>query len=596
MYETQIGRMVRSRVEQYGTRALLYYRPAGSSDLKTMSWTEFGSDLDRLSVRLMDIDIRPGENVGIFSPNMPEWTLGSLAIVSVRGVTVPLHTVSALQHIEFIVRQTEMRVIFVGEQVQLDTILALLPQLPSIERIIVFDDEVDISSSNIAVHYSAFMKREITDSDSIALKERLEAATEDDLAAILYTSGTTGMPKGTMLSHRNFLGSIRNHEQRVDLNCRDVSLCFLPLSHVFEHAWTYYCLHNGVTIYYLREPRQIIEYLKIARPTVLASVPRIFEKAYDEIHRLQGQAATLKRRLFTWAIELGQMRLSLRLENRPIPPLVALGFPIAEALVFRKIRGIFGGRLKFSPVGGAHLSDKIIRFFMAAGVYINFGYGATETVTTSSCQIPYGYSPGTVGMPMPGTEIRIDVNGEILIKGESVFQGYYKNEEETAARLVDGWYRSGDLGEINDSGELIFLGRLNDIFKTSTNRMVHPGLTEDRLAREELISSAILFGEARKYVSALVVPNMDALETTVSSMGIRYNDIKELLVHPEITRLFEEIIGRSQSGMVDYETIKRFTLLPEDFSIEKGEMTATFKLRRSVISEKYAAVIDSMYA
>jgi len=584
---------LRERTVKYGDKTAIRHRQNGL--WHEISWRAFGEQIRAAARGLLALGVGEGDRVGIFSPNRPEWTVADYAILFLRAVSVPLYATSTAGQVEYIVDEALIDTLFVGSQEQFDRTLALHGGSPRLRRIIVFDEGVDLKGVNNAVYFRDFLEEGRSAGGDDLIDRRLAAASPDDLATLIYTSGTTGEPKGVMLHHATFQHCFAAHEKRLEVSERDVSMCFLPLSHIFERAWTHFALNQGMEVCYCDDTAKIVEYLQEVKPTIMCAVPRFYEKIYATIfERLEG-APALKKRLFHWAIRVGWQAFLLKNEQRPIPTLLNLQHKIAEALVLKKLQGIVGGRIRFFPCAGAPLSQKIEEFFHAAGITIAYGYGLTETCATVTCHEKFHLRPGTVGKPVPGVEVKIAENDEILVKGGTVTKGYYKKPEATAeAFTADGWFRTGDAGLIED-GYLTITDRIKDLMKTSGGKYIAPQLIETLIGNDYYVEQVSVIGDLRQYVTALIVPAFPALEEYARKEAIPFASREELLRHPAIVRFYDERIRENTRSLARYETVKRFVLLAEPFTQEAGEITPTLKLKRKVINQHYGEIIETMY-
>ena len=421
------------QVDKYGNRTAIRYRENGV--WQDMTWESLGEQIRACSKALLATGVGEGERVAIFSQNHPEWTIADYAIFSLRAVSVPIYATNTVKQVEYVLDEAEIGIVFAGSQEQYDKVLAVHGGSSRLRRIIVFDKGVNLAGEPKAVHFPDFLEEGRAAGGDAEIEARLGRASLDDLATIIYTSGTTGEPKGVMLHHSTFHHSFIAHEKWLDVSDRDVSMCFLPLSHIFERAWTHFALNQGMVVYYCDDTAKIIEYLQEAKPTIMCAVPRFYEKIYATVFEKLESAPPLKKKLFLWAIGVGEEAFLLTKEEKPIPPILKLKHKIAEALVLKKVRGIVGGRIRFFPCAGAPLSKRIEEFFHAAGIPIAYGYGLTETCATVTCHEKRHFRPGTVGKPIPGVQIRIGEAGEVQVKGETVTKGYYKKPEATAEGL-----------------------------------------------------------------------------------------------------------------------------------------------------------------
>jgi len=593
MTEFHMAKVLFERIGKYGDRTAIRYR---QNDVwREISWNSLGEQVRAAAKGLLAMGVKEGERVGIFSQNRPEWIITDYAILCLRGVSVPIYATNTPKQAQYVVDEAEIDIIFAGAQEQYDHIRAMHGGSPKLKRIIVFDEGVDLSGAANAVYFNDFLEEGRRAGGDAGIDERLGRASLDDLATLIYTSGTTGEPKGVMLHHANFHHAYIAHEKRLEVSDRDVSMCFLPLSHIFERAWTHFALSQGMFVNVCDNTAKIVEYLQQVKPTIMCAVPRFYEKIYATVFERLESASPLKKKLFLWAIETGGQVFQLTKEQQPVPPILNIKHRIADALVLKKLRGIVGGRIRFFPCAGAPLSKKIEEFFHAAGLTIAYGYGLTETCATVTCHEKYHFRPGTVGKPIPGVEVRIGEAGEIQVKGGTVTKGYYKKPEATAeAFTADGWFRTGDVGVIED-GFLTITDRIKDLMKTSVGKYIAPQLVETLIGNDYFVDQVSIIGDLRPYVTALIVPAFEPLEEYARKNGISFSSREELIQNPEIVKLYEKRIRENSKELARYETVKKFRLLSRLFTQENGEMTPTMKLRRNVIHQKYHDVIEEMY-
>ncbi|MBP8979688.1 MAG: long-chain fatty acid--CoA ligase [Syntrophobacterales bacterium] len=592
MPEKHLALMVGKLAKKYGGRTALRYRENGV--WQDISWQEADAQIRDAAKGLLELGVPEGGMVGIFSQNRPEWTLADFAILSIRGVSVPVYATNTAKQTEYIVNEAEISVLFVGGGEQYAKAVSLLGVSPYLKKIVVFDKTIPLAGNDQAMYWQDLLALGRKSTREQELAARLKRADMNDLATLIYTSGTTGEPKGVMLHHSNFYFSFQAHEKRLSVSDQDISMCFLPLSHVFERAWTYFALGNGMVVNYCDDTGKIVEYLQEVKPTIMCAVPRFYEKIYGAIFEKLEKAPPSKKRLFMWAVELGDRVYRRVKEKQPLPWDLRLKHRIAEKLVLLKLRDIVGGRIRFFPCAGAPLSKHIEEFFHAVGIPIKYGYGLTETTATVTCHEEYHYRPGTVGKPIYGVDVKIAPNGEILVRGETVMKGYYKKPEATAEVFEDHWFKTGDVGVLED-GYLTITDRIKDLMKTSGGKYIAPQLIETTIGKDHFIEQISIIGDERKYVSALIVPAFDALEDYAKSRNIPYNSREDLIGHPEIVQFYQERIEQNQRELAGFEKVKKFRLLAKAFTQEDGEMTPTMKLKRKVINEKYRDIIDGMY-
>ena len=596
MNYTHYSQVFLDQVNKYGDRVAMRYKP--KDKWEEISWNQFGDLVRNTSKALLECGIGEQETVGIFSQNMPLWTVADIASLCIRGIPVPIYATNTAKQAEYIINDAEIKVLFVGDAEQYSKIMQILPENKHLQKIIVFKESVPIQKSEKIMYFKDFLKiGEQSNKDTI-LSERMQKAKIDDLLTLIYTSGTTGEPKGVMLTHSNVIFQKGEHDLRlIDPNDNDVSLAFLPLSHVFERIWTYYVFATGMTNNYLEDPGKIIECIQEVKPTIMCAVPRFYEKIYATVFNQLESASPLKRKLFNWAVSVGAKHNNKKKDQQFIPPFLRFKFAIADTLVLKKIREVVGGRIKFFPCAGAPLSQDIEEFFYACGIFICYGYGLSETTATVTCHEPYKFKFGAVGKPLPHVEVKIDENnGEILVRGGNVMKGYYKKPQATSEVFThDGWFRTGDAGYIEENGELRITERIKDLIKTSGGKYIAPQMIESTIGADHFIEQMAVIGDQRKYVTALIVPSFIALEEYAKTHNISFTSREDLISKPEIIEFYRQRIEEAQKELARFEKIKRFTLLPHEFTVESGEITPTLKIKRKAIADKYKDIIDAMY-
>jgi long-chain acyl-CoA synthetase len=596
MNNNTIGLEIRQKVQQYQGENAIYYK---NNEIKTwvgISWTHFGEKIQNLSKTLLHFGIKEQQNVAIFAENMPEWIVADIAIMSIRAVTVPIYATNSKKEVEYIVNDAEINVIFVGCQEEYDKALEISKTNSYLKLIVTLSEGIKFENPENGIYLNDFMVSKANETIETELQKRYYEAEPTDLASIIYTSGTTGEPKGVMLDHTNFTESLKAHDFELKVSEKDSSLSFLPLSHIYERSWVFFCLHRGIKVYFNQNPKLIAEVLKEVKPTLMCTVPRIFEKIFAAIQDKRKEASPTKMKLASWALGIGNSYHNnyKRLEI-PVPKSLRIKYKIADKLVLSKLREVFGGRIKFMPCGGAPLAADMVSFFHSFGLNIKCGYGLTETTATVSL---FGYTHfefNSAGKTIEGSQIMIGENEEILIKGPGVMKGYYKKPMETAEVFKNGWFCSGDAGKIDEKGNLIITDRIKDLMKTSGGKYIAPQKLELALISDAFIEQIAVIGDQQKYVTALAVPSFENLKQYAIQHKIDFKDIEELINHNQIKEMFEKRFEALQKEFSVYEKVKKFTLLSKEFSIEAGEITATLKLKRKVIQQKYQELIDKMY-
>ena len=587
---------IRERAERCPEQVAMRFanKNDGQTHWQDIRWNELGLKIDQTSKALLNLNLNVQDKVGLWSRNMPEWTMADLGCLQARLVTVPLYPTSTVDQVRYILDETEATVLFVGEQEQFDAALDILDNSQYLKTIVVFDLTVDLKGYEQACYFTDFIQK--SGSEEL-LEQRLSEHNLNDLFTLIYTSGTTGKPKGVMLDYTNMAASFAGHDKLIHLDNMDTSLCFLPLSHIFERAWSFYALARGTVNVYLLDPKDASKALKEVQPTVLCAVPRFFEKIYTVITSKASDAPLPRRMIFNTALKIGAANMEYRRKGEKTPTYLKSLNNIADKVVFKKIRDALGGRIRFMPCGGARLDDEICHFFHAIGINVKVGYGMTETVATVTCYRDTGFEFGSCGTPLPGVQVRIGNEGEIQIKGNTVMRGYYKKPKETEETFTeDGWLRTGDAGLIDENGSLRMTERIKELMKTSNGKYIAPQHIEGTLGKDKFIEQIAIIADARNYVTALIVPAFEALEEHAKELNLKYKCKKDLIQHSKIQELIQERLNKIQSELAKFEQVKKFTLLPKEFSIELGEITPTLKLRRKIIMERFRHEIDGMYA
>ncbi|MDR1518399.1 MAG: long-chain fatty acid--CoA ligase [Dysgonamonadaceae bacterium] len=597
-----LGELIHRRAEKYGSRTALKYLDE-ADEWANLSWTAFSDKVLKTAMAMAEMGIQPGDNIGIYAQNMEKYFFTDFGAYANRAVMVPMYATSAPTQVQYIVNDAQIKVVFVGEQFQYNNAFKVQRENPVLERLIIFDRKVVLNPEDKTSGYFDDFITTGENSESEALvKARLKNLRKTDLATIIYTSGTTGEPKGVMIDHENYLQALKIHDIRLtECSDKDLSMCFLPLTHIFEKAWSYYCLHKGITLAINRDPGKIRESLKQIRPTLMSNVPRFWEKVYDGIRERMDASSGFVKWLFNDSVKTGKKyNLAYRNEGKKAPFGTALKFFIYRHTVYFLIQRVVGiERGNFFPVAGAPLSDAINEFLQSIDVHIIYGYGLSETTATVSCFPHTGFKMGTVGAVMPKVTVKIGENDEVLVKGKSVMKGYYNKPEATKEAFTeDGFFRTGDAGRLEQCGDytcIVLTDRIKDLYKTSNGKYIAPQMIETRISEDKYVDQIALIGNERKFVSALIVPDFGVLKTYADSHDIPYDSENDLVENP---RIYDFIFGRIellQAQFTSYEKIKRFALLAQPFTMEAGELTNTLKVKRKVILEHYADVIDKLY-
>ncbi|MFN2372071.1 MAG: long-chain fatty acid--CoA ligase [Candidatus Krumholzibacteriia bacterium] len=574
-----------------GAAAMRHQREGAWQEI---TYGDMAARIDRLATALVGLGVEPGDRVGIFSPNGPEWIVADYAALSIRAVTVPIYATSTAEQARLIVRDAGLKVLFAGGAPERDAALEIVADCPDLRWIVTMDPDLPAGSGRLCAQ--ADLEAAPNDPAAAAqVAHRRREATAGDLAAIIYTSGTTGEPKGVMLRHANFANQYTTLDARFQVGPADRSLCFLPLSHAYERTWSAYVFLKGALNVILANPRQVVTALADARPTVMVSAPRLYEKVHAAIHARVDRSTPLRRRLFRWAVGTGFRYWSARHAGRRPGPGLRLAFAAADRLVLRRIRDAVGGPKNFFSSGGAALAREVEEFFLAAGLLVCQGYGLTETAPMLTCNAPGAFRFGTVGRPIDGVEIRIGEGGEILARGPNVTEGYWRRPAETAASFRDGWFRTGDVGHLDPDGYLVITDRIKDLIITSSGKNVAPQRIEAIVGKDHYIDQLAVVGDRRSAIGAIVVPAFESLLEFARERKLAFRDHDELIRLPEVVELYRRRIREQSRGLAPFETIRRFTLVAKQFSMQAGEITPTLKVRRKVIAEKYHELIERMY-
>ncbi len=594
-----LGDLVHNQAKKYKNKTALKYQTS-KGRWTNLSWSDFSVAVMSAAQAMAEIDIMPEDNIGIYSQNMGKYLITDFAAYANRAVMVPMYATSSPSQVEYIVNDASIKILFVGEQFQYNNAYKVQQESDLLKTIVVFDKNVVLKPEDKT---SIFFDDFITmgdNSESLALvNARLRQLKGSDLATIIYTSGTTGEPKGVILDHDNYIEALKLNEERLTMmSDKDLSMCFLPLTHIFEKTWTYLCLAKGITVAINRDPTKIQETIKQIRPTLMSNVPRFWEKVYEGIREKIDTSSGLLKWLFHDSVATGRRHnLEYKNKGKRAPIGNSIKFWIYKMTVFNLIKRVVGiDRGNFFPVAGAPLSDKINEFMQSIDVHIIYGYGLSETTATVSCFPETGFTIGTVGTILPGLDVKIGENNEILIKGETIMRGYYNKPEATAEAFTeDGYFRTGDAGSITDKNEIILTERIKELYKTSNGKYIAPQMIETTMTEDSFIEQVAVIGDDRKFVSALIVPNYQRLRAYADEHGVEYANDAELASNSIIHDYIFGRIELKQSQFTNYEKIKRIVILPRPFSIEEGELTNTLKLRRKVILDRYSEIIDSMY-
>jgi len=560
------------------------------------TWADVDAESDRIAAALLAIGLEKADTVCILSNTRLEWTLSDLGIIKAGGVSIGIYQTLSGEQAAYILADSQAKFLFTEDPGQAEKILPHLPELPHLQKIILFDGR---PQNGRMVAMDTFLQQ---GADKLAsapdcVNEVISSIAPEDLALIIYTSGTTGPPKGAMLTHKNFLAELAATDSIDQEHVGDVMMFFLPLSHVGERIAQFMRIRRGITGAYVKDITKILDDIKEIRPTFFGSVPRIFEKAYSRIRAEVDASPPWKQRLFAWAEQTGRAASRHIQEGSVLPPGLKIRYRIADKLVLSKIRDLFGGRVRYFLSSAAPISTEILEFFHACGMTIMEGYGQTEVSCFCTLCTPDAYRFGSVGKALPGVALKTDEDGEILVKGDIVFPGYHNQPELNAKILTgDGWIRTGDLGRIDDDGYLWITGRKKDIIITSGGKNVTPSNIEHLIMRHPLIEHAMVHGDRRKYLTALISLSPENLKEWGKARGSTDSDHEALTRLPEVKAEVQRAVDEANAHLAKFETVKKFVILPKPFDIETGELTPTMKVRRRQVEDKYMDLLDALYA
>jgi len=590
MVET-LNQLFLNTIKSYPKDDLLLSKKEGK--YVPISTEEFADRVKCFSLGLRDLGLEAGDKLIILSENRPEWVISDVANLCLGGITVPIYTSLIPEQIKYIIDDSDAKIVVVSDQGQWQKIEAIKSELTKVTSYITCLSE---APEGVLTFAQVLERGRKMDKQNPGLFEKMALEVKPDaIASIIYTSGTTGPPKGVMLTHNNIFSNVKTCSSILPFKDTDTVLSFLPLSHILERMAMFAYLHNGMSIGFAESIDTLGENLLEVRPYIMVNVPRVLEKIYEKVIDNVQASSSLKRKIFFWAVKVGRKYGRKKILNQPIPKLLQFKRNLANKLVFSKVYAKTGGRVRFFLCGGAPLSKDIAEFFYAIGLTIIEGYGLTETSPVITVNTFENLKFGTVGKPIPGVDVRIDEDGEILTKGPHVMNGYYKKEAASREAFEGGWFHTGDIGHFDEEGFLVITDRKKDIIVTSGGKNVAPQPIEGILNLNPYISNALVIGDSRKFISALVVPNFEKLEEYAKQNNISFEDHCDLVKNEEIVRFIQEQVDRSVPNLASYEKVKKIALLDKEFEIEKGEITPTLKVKRNIVEEKYRGVIDAMY-
>ncbi len=590
MVET-LAQVLLNTIQAYPKPDFMLYKKEGR--YVPISTKEFGDSVRSFSLGLHELGFGPGDKGIILSENRPAWVTADFAILCLGGVTVPIYTSLVPDQIKYIIDDSDAKVVICSNEEQWRKIEAIKPSLTKVEHFIVFSDQ---PPAGVLTLRRVMEMGEKADGENPGLFQSLVGRIKPgDEASIIYTSGTTGVPKGVILTHANFLSNIKTVSEIIEFSFKDTVLSFLPLSHVLERMVTFTYAYKGCSIAYAESVETVAQNLLEVRPHIMVSVPRVFEKIYAKVMENVLAGSGLKKRIFFWALKTGKEFSRKKLAGEKVPGGLQFKRNLAHKLVFSKVIEKTGGRVRFFVSGGAPLSGDIAEFFHALGLIILEGYGLTETSPVIAVNTFQHLKFGSVGHVIPGVEVKIVADGEILTRGPNVMKGYYKKPQETQEAFDGDWFRTGDIGILDEQGFLIITDRKKDLIVTAGGKNVAPQPIENMLKTNPYISSAVVIGDRRRFISALIVPNFEKLEAYARSKNIGFQDRTGLVTNEKVVQFMTAEVDRATPGLASYEKIKKIVLLGRDFEIEKGEITPTLKVKRNIIEKKYKDVLDALY-
>ena len=565
-----------------------------------VSSRELFERIRELSLGFKQFGLNQGDRVALVADSCPEWTITDLAILTAGAVTVPIYPTLAAGQMKRILADCAARLVIVSDETQAEKMRSIRSELPNLKAMVVIEQEakcIKNENEHLLASVAKGGRDRLVSEDGLEkrFRDTAQSISPDAIATIIYTSGTTGEPKGVMLTHQNLLSNLHAVSQVIPISSDDTALSFLPLSHSLERMVLYKYLYSGVTVAFAESLETIKRDLLAVRPTVMSGVPRVYEKVHARVLESVSQASSIRQLLFRWALRVGRLRSNASLSGKSIPLHVRLQHFFADRLVFSKIRSVTGGRLREIISGGAPLGDETAEFFFAIGLPITEGYGLTETAPVLTVNPKGRWRIGTVGIAIPGVTLRIADDGEVLARGPNIMAGYYKMQEATQAVLRDGWFHTGDIGTLDEDGYLTITDRKKDILVTASGKNVAPGPIESLLKRDPIISEAVLIGDRRRFITALIVPNLPVIQQRMVNGEALASPLEELLVREDVRALFQSVVDEVNGQLSQFEQVKRFALLPTEFTIASGELTPTMKARRRVIEDRWKIAIEELY-
>ena len=597
--KSHLSVLIHDLANKYGDKTALTFKKFGSDKWQSVSWNQFSLRVKQVSNALLNIGAKPHDKIAVFSQNCVHYLYTDFGAYGIKVCSIPFYATSSEQQIQYMINDGQVRFLFVGEQDQYDKAHRVFALCPSLERIIIFDSSVRISTHDpAALYFKDFIKLGENLPRQTEVEALYQSASMDDMANILYTSGTTGDSKGVMLTYGQYDAALRANDEVVPVSEKDRVINFLPFTHIFERGWAYLCLSEGAQLFINTYPHEIQESMRQVHPTCMSSVPRFWEKVYIAVKAKMDEAGSVQKKLFYHALAVGRKRNIEYIANGKRPPLtLELEYKIINKTILSMVRKQLGlEHPNIFPTAGAYVSPEVEEFVLSIGIGMVVGYGLTESLATVSCvHLDKKFTIGSVGRPISSIQIKIGEDNEILLKGPTITKGYY-HRDTTNAKVFDeeGFFRTGDAGYMKD-GELFLTERIKDLFKTSNGKYIAPQQVESLLLVDKFIDQVAVIADQRKFVSALVVPEFRLVEEWAREHHIAFSSREDLCANEQVKKMLQERVNTLQQQLAYYEQIKRITLLPHHFSMESGELTNTLKIRRPIINKNYQAEIDKMY-
>lgn len=597
--KSHLSVLIHDLANKYGDKTALTFKKFGSDKWQSVSWNQFSLRVKQVSNALLNIGAKPHDKIAVFSQNCVHYLYTDFGAYGIKVCSIPFYATSSEQQIQYMINDGQVRFLFVGEQDQYDKAHRVFALCPSLERIIIFDSSVRISTHDpAALYFKDFIKLGENLPRQTEVEALYQSASMDDMANILYTSGTTGDSKGVMLTYGQYDAALRANDEVVPVSEKDRVINFLPFTHIFERGWAYLCLSEGAQLFINTYPHEIQESMRQVHPTCMCSVPRFWEKVYIAVKAKMDEAGSVQKKLFYHALAVGRKRNIEYIANGKRPPLtLELEYKIINKTILSMVRKQLGlEHPNIFPTAGAYVSPEVEEFILSVGIGMVVGYGLTESLATVSCvHLDKKFTIGSVGRPISSIQIKIGEDNEILLKGPTITKGYY-HRDTTNAKVFDeeGYFRTGDAGYMKD-GELFLTERIKDLFKTSNGKYIAPQQVESLLLVDKFIDQVAVIADQRKFVSALVVPEFRLVEEWAREHHIAFSSREDLCANEQVKKMLQERVNTLQQQLAYYEQIKRITLLPHHFSMESGELTNTLKIRRPIINKNYQAEIDKMY-